>query len=191
MLVNSTRHLTACLPERRPLQQGGAVEFLIVFSTTSYHQPSAMATRTRSHHGSQFCHCQFAASLAIDFRACGSWLLLTASRALTGAQYENNNEVGVFSKLTNSYCLVAVGGSENFYSVFESELADHIPVIHTTIAGCRIIGRLTAGTSFADSATDFLAQSLTPNTSSAQATRTACSCRRPRPIRSSRTSETS
>ena len=36
--------------------------------------------------------------------------------------FENNNEVGVFSKLTNSYCLVAIGGSENFYSVFESEL---------------------------------------------------------------------
>lgn len=63
----------------------------------------------------------------------------------TRAQYENNNEVGVFSKLSNSYCLVAIGGSENFYSVFETELADHIPVIHTSIAGTRIIGRLTAG----------------------------------------------
>ena len=36
--------------------------------------------------------------------------------------FENNNEIGVFSKLTNSYCLVAIGGSENFYSCFESEL---------------------------------------------------------------------
>lgn len=63
----------------------------------------------------------------------------------TRAQFENSNDVGVFAKLTNAYCLVAQGGSENFYSVFESELADHIPVIHTTIAGCRIIGRLTAG----------------------------------------------
>jgi len=63
----------------------------------------------------------------------------------TRVQYENSNDVGVFSKLTNSYCLVAIGGSENFYSVFESELADHIPVIHTSIAGCRIVGRLTAG----------------------------------------------
>ncbi|GBM71603.1 Eukaryotic translation initiation factor 6 [Araneus ventricosus] len=60
-------------------------------------------------------------------------------------QFENNNEVGVFSKLTNSYCLVAIGGSENFYSVFEGELADTIPVIHTSIAGCRIIGRLCVG----------------------------------------------
>lgn len=63
----------------------------------------------------------------------------------TRTQFENSNEVGVFSKLTNSYCLVAIGGSENFYSVFESELADHIPVVHTSIAGTRIIGRLTAG----------------------------------------------
>jgi translation initiation factor 6 len=63
----------------------------------------------------------------------------------TRAAYENNNEVGVFSKLTNAYCLVAIGGSENFYSIFESELAEHIPVIHCSIAGTRIIGRLTAG----------------------------------------------
>lgn len=51
----------------------------------------------------------------------------------------------MFAKLTNSYALVAIGGSENFYSVFESELADVIPVIHTSIAGNRIIGRMTAG----------------------------------------------
>ncbi|CAG8761255.1 24369_t:CDS:2, partial [Gigaspora rosea] len=64
---------------------------------------------------------------------------------LIGAQFENSNEIGVFSRLTNSYCLVAIGGSENFYSVFESELNDIVPVIHTSIAGTRIIGRLTAG----------------------------------------------
>jgi len=60
-------------------------------------------------------------------------------------QFENNSEIGVFAKLTNSYCLVAVGGSANFYSVFESELGDVIPIIHTTIGGTRIVGRLTAG----------------------------------------------
>lgn len=58
-------------------------------------------------------------------------------------QFESNNEVGVFSKLTNTYCLVAIGGSQNFYSVFESELGDVIPVVHASIAGCRIVGRLT------------------------------------------------
>ncbi|KAK5934701.1 hypothetical protein CgunFtcFv8_015072 [Champsocephalus gunnari] len=38
------------------------------------------------------------------------------------AAFEKNNEIGCFAKLTNTYCLVAVGGSENFYSVFEGEL---------------------------------------------------------------------
>ena len=61
------------------------------------------------------------------------------------AQFENSNDIGVFSKLTNSYCLVAIGGAENFYSVFESQLSDTIPIIHTSIAGTRIIGRLVVG----------------------------------------------
>lgn len=61
------------------------------------------------------------------------------------AQYEGSNEIGVFTKLTNTYCLVAIDGSENFYSVFEGELGEVIPVIHCSIAGTRIVGRLTAG----------------------------------------------
>lgn len=65
----------------------------------------------------------------------------------TRLQFENNNEIGVFANLTNAYCLTAVGGSENFYSAFESELADHIPVIHASIAGCRFVGRVTVGNS--------------------------------------------
>jgi translation initiation factor 6 len=63
----------------------------------------------------------------------------------TRAQFENSNEVGVFSLLTNSYALVSIGGSENFYSVFEETLGDHIPVVHTSIAGCRFIGRVCVG----------------------------------------------
>ncbi len=62
-----------------------------------------------------------------------------------GNRFEHSNDIGVFSKLTNSYCLVAIGGSENFYSVFESELSGVIPVIHTSITGTKIIGRLTTG----------------------------------------------
>jgi translation initiation factor 6 len=38
-----------------------------------------------------------------------------------------------------------VGGSENFYSIFESELSEHIPVIHATVSGCRFVGRTTVG----------------------------------------------
>ncbi|KAI9830998.1 MAG: Eukaryotic translation initiation factor 6 [Phylliscum demangeonii] len=61
------------------------------------------------------------------------------------ARFENSNEVGVFATLTNAYAIVAVGASENFYSVFEAELQDIIPLCHATIAGTRIVGRLTAG----------------------------------------------
>lgn len=53
----------------------------------------------------------------------------------------------MWSKLTNKYCLVGIGGQENFFSVFEAELAEHIPVVHTSIAGCRVIGRMCAGNS--------------------------------------------
>ena len=60
-------------------------------------------------------------------------------------QFESSNEVGVFANLTNSYALVALGGSQNFYSVFEAELADHVPVVQTSIAGTRIVGRVTVG----------------------------------------------
>ncbi|KAJ0229212.1 Thioredoxin domain-containing protein [Hirschfeldia incana] len=63
----------------------------------------------------------------------------------TRLQFENTCEVGVFSKLTNAYCLVAAGGCEDFYSAFESELADVIPIVKTTIGGLRIIGRLCVG----------------------------------------------
>lgn len=47
--------------------------------------------------------------------------------------------MGVFCKLTNSCCLVAPG------AVFESELASHIPVVYTSIAGARVVGRMCVG----------------------------------------------
>lgn len=60
-------------------------------------------------------------------------------------QFDGSSEVGVFSNLTNSYCLVALGGSENLYSIYEAELSKHIPVIHSTIGGTRIVGRACVG----------------------------------------------
>ena len=60
-------------------------------------------------------------------------------------QFENSSEIGVFARLTNSYCLVTVGGSANFYSAFEVELGDLMPIVHCTIAGTRLVGRLTVG----------------------------------------------
>jgi len=74
--------------------------------------------------------------------------------------FEKSNEIGCFATVTNSYALVGIGGSENFYSystevqnsadgsVFEAELGDVIPVVHTSIGGTRIIGRLTAGKTY-------------------------------------------
>ncbi|XP_037108510.1 eukaryotic translation initiation factor 6 isoform X1 [Syngnathus acus] len=76
--------------------------------------------------------------------------ILSRSQALCNAMavrasFEKNNEIGCFAKLTNTYCLVAIGGAENFYSVFEGELSETIPVVHASIAGCRIIGRMCVG----------------------------------------------
>lgn len=61
------------------------------------------------------------------------------------AAFENSADIGVFALLTNGYCLVGIGGSQNFYSVFEAELSEKIPVIHCTIAGTRVVGRLCVG----------------------------------------------
>ncbi|KAG9391667.1 Translation initiation factor IF6 [Carpediemonas membranifera] len=63
------------------------------------------------------------------------------------AEFEGSNDIGVFARLTNKYCLVAQSNSENFYSVFEEKLADHVPVIHATIGGNKIVGRLCVGNS--------------------------------------------
>ena len=65
----------------------------------------------------------------------------------TRCRFDNSTDIGVFSMLTNKYALTAIGGSMNFYSVFESELAETIPIVRTSIAGTRIIGRMCAGAS--------------------------------------------
>ena len=36
-------------------------------------------------------------------------------RANSIALISNSNDIGVFASLTNSYCITALGGSENFY----------------------------------------------------------------------------
>jgi translation initiation factor 6 len=94
-------------------------------------------------------------SIPIPIPAFPPWLLVS-SASLTryhrihtlshpGIQFENSSDIGVFSKLTNSYCLAAIQGSTNFYSAFEAELGDIVPIVHTSIGGTRIVGRLTAG----------------------------------------------
>jgi len=51
----------------------------------------------------------------------------------------------VFAKLTNAYAILALDSSRELFRVFENEMADHIPVIRASIAGCRVIGRLCVG----------------------------------------------
>lgn len=63
----------------------------------------------------------------------------------TRAQFENSNEVGVFTKLTNSYCLVAIGGNENYFSTLDNELGAYVNVVHVSLGGTRILGRVTCG----------------------------------------------
>ena len=41
--------------------------------------------------------------------------LRSAGVMVSRLQFENNNEIGVFSMLSSSYALVALGASENFY----------------------------------------------------------------------------
>lgn len=78
-------------------------------------------------------------------RAHASAVLLLFSSS-SGCEFESSSDIGVFSKLTNGYALVAIGGSEILYSVFERELHDIVPVVHTSVAnGMRIIGRMTVG----------------------------------------------
>ncbi|CAL4964130.1 unnamed protein product [Urochloa decumbens] len=60
-------------------------------------------------------------------------------------KFENSCEVGVFARLTNAYCLVPPGASEGFYSVLDAELAGAVPVVRTSVAGTRIVGRLCVG----------------------------------------------
>ena len=60
-------------------------------------------------------------------------------------RYESSCDIGAYAKLTNSYALVGSGGSENFYSTFEAELGNHIPVVHCSISNTKIIGRLITG----------------------------------------------
>jgi len=59
-------------------------------------------------------------------------------------RFENSADIGVFLTLTNTYALASHGGSDHFRAI-EHHLAEHIPVVYTSIADCRIVGRMTAG----------------------------------------------
>ena len=61
--------------------------------------------------------------------------------------FENNYEICCFAKLINTYRLVAIRGSETFYSVLEGEPTKAISVVHASITSCHIIGCMCVGNS--------------------------------------------
>lgn len=63
----------------------------------------------------------------------------------TRLHYDNSSEVGCFAQLASNYAVIALSTSNNFSSVFEQDLQDHIPVCLTSIGGDRIIGNLIVG----------------------------------------------
>ena len=60
-------------------------------------------------------------------------------------KFQNSSEIGAYARLTNSFALLPFSTSENFFSVFEERLGEHIPVIHASVAGTALLGRLTCG----------------------------------------------
>ncbi|KAI5415715.1 eukaryotic translation initiation factor 6-2 isoform X1 [Lathyrus oleraceus] len=58
--------------------------------------------------------------------------------------FNDTDHVGVFCKLTNTYCLVGEG-SDDFYSEVVAKFEDIIPVIKTSIAGTSWVGRYCIG----------------------------------------------
>ena len=62
----------------------------------------------------------------------------------TRVSFENSNDIGVFAKLTNAYCLCAVGAAENFYRcsyavlehsmhVIPNDQSQHVQVQHIAL----------------------------------------------------------
>mmetsp|Transcript_52752 Transcript_52752/g.119971 ORF Transcript_52752/g.119971 Transcript_52752/m.119971 type:complete len:233 (-) Transcript_52752:152-850(-) len=65
--------------------------------------------------------------------------------------FENSAELGVFARLTNSYCLLAqppveaTTESQRFYAEFARVFGDDLPVVQVSIGGNRIVGRVCVG----------------------------------------------
>lgn len=59
--------------------------------------------------------------------------------------FDNCKEIGVFVRLTNSYCLIGNGTSYNTFSLFDQELSKYMPVVQCAVADTGLLGRLTVG----------------------------------------------
>lgn len=58
----------------------------------------------------------------------------------TRCSFENSNDIGVFCKLTNAYCLVALGASENLYrsvsGIAPPQVADELCFVNLSVSWC-------------------------------------------------------
>ena len=63
----------------------------------------------------------------------------------TRCKFESSSQIGVFSLLTNNFCIMGYGGSDHFYSAYENELKSKIPIIKTTISSTKIVGSMLVG----------------------------------------------
>mmetsp|Transcript_23564 Transcript_23564/g.47261 ORF Transcript_23564/g.47261 Transcript_23564/m.47261 type:complete len:226 (+) Transcript_23564:563-1240(+) len=61
--------------------------------------------------------------------------------------FEKFNEIGVFFKLTNDYCIIPYESPAKFYQLVRSEIKKKMILIRGSISGSRCIGRLTIGNS--------------------------------------------
>ncbi|AFP65266.1 translation initiation factor eIF6 (nucleomorph) [Chroomonas mesostigmatica CCMP1168] len=59
--------------------------------------------------------------------------------------YEKSNEIGVFMKLTNSFCIVPYDISDKCYKTLKENLNSFVPIVRTYICNSRCIGRLIIG----------------------------------------------
>nr|UXY87504.1 translation initiation factor eIF6 [Cryptomonas sp.] len=59
--------------------------------------------------------------------------------------YERSDQVGVFIKITNSFCIIPDNAPESFFRILKTEICGKIPIIQTSIFGSRCIGRLIIG----------------------------------------------
>ena len=68
----------------------------------------------------------------------------------TRCRYHNSSEIGVYSVLTNKYCLIGVeytGKSDLFHGILKNDLSQEIPLIETTITKTKVIGSMATGNS--------------------------------------------
>lgn len=59
--------------------------------------------------------------------------------------YENSNDIGVYIKLTNSYCIVPLDINDKSLKFLQKGIKKNIPIIKTTILNSKCIGRLIIG----------------------------------------------